>query len=55
MAEVFGMGGFGSYIWTSYGIAALCLGWLTYSSWHKERNAAKLLANLKEKQPNNDA
>jgi heme exporter protein CcmD len=50
MAALIDMGGFGGYVWTSYGITALCLGWLTYASWRKVKTAAKLLADLQEDQ-----
>ena len=46
MAEFFNMGGFGTYIWTSYGFAVICLGWLNYASWRKAKNTAKQLAIL---------
>ena len=46
MAEFFHMGGFGTYIWTSYGFAVICLGWLNYASWRKAKNTAKQLAIL---------
>ena len=52
MMAVIDMGDFGGYIWTSYGIAVLCLGWLTYASYQKGKNAAKLLSDLEENQPN---
>ena len=42
------MGGFGGYIWTSYGFAVLCIGWLTYTSWQKAKIAAQQLADLQE-------
>ena len=48
MAVIFDMGGFGGYVWTSYGIAVLCLGWLSYTSWQSEKIVAKLLADLEE-------
>jgi heme exporter protein CcmD len=48
MAVIMDMGGFGGFVWTSYGIAALCLGWLTYASWQSEKIAAKRLADLEE-------
>ena len=51
MAVIIDMGGFGGYVWTSYSIAVLCLGWLTYASWQSEKIAAKLLANLEGNQP----
>ena len=53
MTEVLDMGGFGAYVWTSYGVAVLCLGWLTYSRWNRGKNAAKLLADLQENHPDN--
>ena len=37
MAEFFDMGGFGNYIWGSYGFAVICLGWLNYASWRKAK------------------
>ena len=55
MAVIMDMGGFGGFVWTSYGIAALCLGWLTYASWQREKIAAKLLADLQENQPNKNS
>ena len=50
MDVIIDMGGFRSYVWTSYSIAVLCLGWLTYASWQSEKIAAKKLANLQENQ-----
>ena len=50
MAAAIDIGGFGIYIWTSYGFTTLCIGWLTYASWHKTKVATKLLAELQEKQ-----
>jgi heme exporter protein CcmD len=51
MAEFFNMGGFGTYIWTSYGFAVICLGWLNYASWRKAKNTAKQLAILQAATP----
>jgi heme exporter protein CcmD len=51
MAEFFNMGGFGTYIWTSYGFAIICLGWLNYASWRKAKNTAKQLAILQAATP----
>ncbi|MDA8942790.1 heme exporter protein CcmD [Alphaproteobacteria bacterium] len=51
MAEFFNMGGFGTYIWTSYGFAVICLGWLNYTSWCKAKNTAKQLAILQAATP----
>ena len=51
MADIIDMGGFGGYVWASYTIAVLCLGWLTYASWKSEKIAAKLLADLQKNQP----
>ena len=50
MAAIIDMGGFGGYVWTSYIITLMCLGWLTYSSWRSEKITAKLLADLQENQ-----
>ena len=46
MAEFFDMGGFGTYIWTSYGFAVICLGWLNYASWRKAKNTAEQLGHI---------
>ena len=46
MGEFFDMGGFGNYIWSSYGFAVICLGWLNYASWRKAKTTAEQLAIL---------
>ena len=51
MAEFFYMGGFGSYIWGSYGFAVICLGWLNYASWRKAKTTAEQLAILQDATP----
>jgi heme exporter protein CcmD len=51
MAEFFDMGGFGSYIWSSYGFAVICLGWLNYASWRKAKTTAEQLAKLQASTP----
>ena len=48
MAEFFDMGGFGSYIWGSYGFAVICLGWLNYASWRKAKTTAEQLTILQD-------
>ncbi len=55
MAAIIDMGGFGVYVWTSYSIAVVCLGWLTYASWQSQKIAAKLLADLQENQPDKNS
>ena len=51
MAEFFDMGGFGSYIWGSYGFAVICLGWLNYASWRKAKTTLEQLAILQDATP----
>ena len=51
MAEFFDMGGFGNYIWGSYGFAVICLGWLTYASWRKPKTPTKQLPILQAGKP----
>jgi len=51
MAEFFNMGGFGTYIWSSYGFAVICLGWLNYASWRKAKATAEQLAILQAGKP----
>jgi heme exporter protein CcmD len=45
------MGGFGTYIWSSYGFAVICLGWLNYASWRKAKTTAEQLAILQAGKP----
>ncbi|MDC1051247.1 heme exporter protein CcmD [bacterium] len=51
MAEFFDMNGFGNYIWSSYGFAVICLGWLNYASWRKAKTTAEQLAILQARKP----
>ena len=51
MAEFFYMGGFGGYIWTSYSLVLICLGWLNYASWRRVKNTAEQLATLQAAKP----
>ena len=51
MAEFFDMGGFGTYIWSSYGFAVICLGWPNYASWRKAKITAEQLAILQAGKP----
>ena len=51
MAEFFDMGGFGSYIWGSYGFAVICLGLLNYASWRKAKTTAEQLVILQDATP----
>ena len=44
MADFFAMGGFGIFIWGSYGTAVIMLVWLGVSSWRKARKVARQLA-----------
>ena len=43
MIDFFEMGGYGSFIWPSYGITFVTLIWLFFASWKREKNAAKHL------------
>ena len=54
MAALIDMGGFENYIWTSYGLVAFCLCWLTYDSWRKAKLASEQLAKLQDKQTTNN-
>ena len=51
MAEFFDMGGFGGYIWGSYGFAVICLGWLNYASWRKAKTTEEQLVILQDATP----
>ena len=51
MSNLFEMGQFGGFIWASYAIAAIALGWMFVSSWS---NAKVLAKTLKNKTADND-
>ena len=51
MTEFLDMGGFGSYIWSSYGFAVICLGWLNYASWRKAKTTSEHLAIIQDATP----
>ncbi len=46
MAEFFAMGGFGSFIWASYGLVFIALGALAVSSWRWAKSSAQKLDQL---------
>jgi heme exporter protein D len=41
MVAFFEMGGYGSFIWLSYGVTFVALIYLFLASWQREKNAAK--------------
>jgi heme exporter protein CcmD len=45
MSSLFEMGQFGGFIWASYVIAAIALGWMFASSWSSAETLAKKLKN----------
>ena len=45
MSSLFEMGQFGEFIWASYVIAAIALGWMFVSSWSSAKTLAKMLKN----------
>ena len=50
MTNFFDMGGFGNFIWASYGITFIALLWLLLSSWRRAKNAARRLHDLESPQ-----
>ena len=46
MVGIFEMGGYGSFIWPSYGITFVALIWLFLASWQRAKNAAKGLQDV---------
>lgn len=46
MVGIFEMGGYGSFIWPSYGITFVALIWLFLASWQRAKNAAKDLRDV---------
>ena len=51
MMSFFGMGGYGSYIWPSYGITFAALIWLFFTSWQRTKKAAKELRDMDSPTP----
>ncbi|MDB2390601.1 heme exporter protein CcmD [Alphaproteobacteria bacterium] len=46
MSSLFDMGQFGGFIWVSYAIAAIALGWMFMYSWASAKMLAKNLARM---------
>ena len=53
MMDFLKMGGYSSFIWSSYGITFATLIWLFIASWQRARNAIKDLQDVKTPK-NND-
>jgi heme exporter protein CcmD len=54
MMAFFDMGGYGGFIWPSYGITFAALIWLFFASWRRAQNAARQLGDAeasKQSQP----
>jgi heme exporter protein D len=55
MADWLEMGGYGAYVWGSYGAAALVLAALIAVSWRRLRASRALLAGLERTAPRRSA
>ena len=53
MSSLFEMGQFGGFIWASYAIAAIALGWMFVGSWSSAKTLAKALKNETADRDNN--
>lgn len=42
----FAMGGYGLYVWTSFGATALCLGWEVLMLWRRHAAAVRQIPSL---------
>jgi heme exporter protein D len=51
MSEFLDMGGYAAFVWPSYGLAAIVLGVLAWTSWRARAAAAAELAALENDQP----
>ena len=40
VAEFFAMGGYGLYVWSSFGVTALCMGGEVFAVWRRAAAAA---------------
>ncbi len=50
MAEFFSMGGYAFYVWSSYGLAALTLGgltWFSFATAHARRKELEMIEKMK--------
>ncbi len=52
LSGYFAMGGYASFIWPAYGVAALVLLGFALSSWRRLRAAERALDRLSEADPN---
>ena len=48
MADFFAMGGFGSFIWGSHGLAVIMLVWLGVSSWRKSTQGRAAIGAVRD-------
>ena len=51
MSEFLDMGGYAAFVWPSYGLVAIALGILAWSSWRARAAAAAQLAALEADTP----
>ncbi len=51
MNEFFSMGGYGTYVWSSFGTAAVVLIWIAITSWRSVVANQRLLADLEPRVP----
>lgn len=41
MSDFLAMGGYGAFVWSAYGLAALVLGGLAFASWRRQRRLGR--------------
>lgn len=55
LTEFFAMGRYGHYVWPSYGLAALVMGWLWLSTLRRLRKNQAALDAMTEQRPEKNA
>ena len=55
MSAFFAMGGYGAYVWSVYGLAAIVMGGLALSSWRRQRQLARMTEALRTARRTEDA
>ncbi|HIF11288.1 MAG TPA: heme exporter protein CcmD [Sneathiellales bacterium] len=51
MTEFLHMGGYGTYVWSSFGVATIVLAWVAITSWRAVTANQKVLGDLEARHP----
>jgi heme exporter protein D len=51
MTEFLSMGGYGTYVWSAFGVTTFFMGWVAIASWRAVTANQKVLADLEARMP----